>query len=880
MSTLIRFDGFEVDLAAGRLFKHGSRIRLREQSLQVLAMLLEHPGDVVTREDLRRRLWPTDVFIDFENSLNAAVARLREALGDSAERPRFIETLPKRGYRFIGTASESDRQADARSLRRWRPAAGREVPATPWMLVEKLGEGGFGEVWLARHRRLKEPRVFKFCFREDRVRALKREMTLFRVWRARVGDHPHLVQLLDVNLERPPFYLEEEYVPGRDLRTWCAAQGGVGKVPVEVRLELVAQAAEGLAAAHEAGIIHRDIKPGNILVAHRNAASGGAGTEGAPAAKLTDFGVGQVMSAEVLAGITAAGLTGALVSGPSATLMGSHAYLAPELLMGRPASAQSDVYSMGVVLFQLLVEDLTQPVTTDWARAIPDAVLREDLQRCLAGRPEERFGSAIELAQNLRSAAARRDARAGAARAAFDRGAAKIASLAVLPFANLSADADNEFLGDGIADDLLAALSRVPELRVPGRTSCFAFKGKSEDLRRIGQALGVETVLEGSVRRAAGRLRITVQLINVADGFHLWSERYDREMADVFAIQDEITQAIVAALIPKLAAERPAIRVARYTSNMEAYELCLRARYHHQRWTREGLSTAIRYFEQAATRDPDCLPIHVGLAHAYRMQTYFGDLPTSEGLLKAKAAALRALELDDRAAVAHVRLADILCFKDWDWAGAEREFLRALELDPDHPEAHCQYGRFLWLRLRHDEALPHFQKALEADPFSLETNSFFAWVLMSLGRLDEAEELARKILAMNPSLFSGYQILGAVKGLRGMWAEAAQDCEKAVALEGRPQILGVLCAYHVRAGRPAEARRALEQLEEAAGRCHVPPVWLAVGYDAVGATDQARAWIERAIEERDQVLVSLKGYLTWLPGALEGCRSRLDECGL
>jgi eukaryotic-like serine/threonine-protein kinase len=880
MSTLLRFDVFEVDLEAGRLFKRGARIRVREQSFQVLATLLEHPGEVVTREDLRRRLWPTVVFIDFENSLNAAVARLREALGDSAERPRFIETLPKRGYRFIGTASESDRQAGARSLRRWRPAAGREVPDTPWVLEEKLGEGGFGEVWLVRHRRLKEPRVFKFCFREDRVRALKREMTLFRVWRARVGDHPHLVQLLDVNLEQPPFYLEEEYVAGRDLRTWCAAQGGVGNVPVELRLELVAQAAEGLAAAHEAGIIHRDIKPGNILVTHRNAGTGGAGTEDAPAAKLTDFGVGQVMSAEVLAGITATGLTGTQGAGRSAALMGSHAYLAPELLMGRPATPQSDVYSMGVVLYQLLVEDFTQPVTTDWARAIPDAVLREDLQRCFAGRPEERFENAIELAQNLRSVAARRDARAGAARAAFDRGAAKIASLAVLPFANLSADPDNEFLSDGIADDLLAALSRVPELRVPGRTSCFAFKGKSEDLRKIGQALGVETVLEGSVRRAASRLRITVQLINVADGFHLWSERYDREMADVFAIQDEITQAIVAALLPKLAADQPAIRVQRYTSNIEAYELCLRARYHHQRWTREGLGTAIRFFEQAAARDPDCPPVYVGLAHVYRQLSYFGDLPTSEGLRKAKAAALRALELDDGLAAAHVRLADILYFNDWDWAGAEREFLRALELDPDHSEAHCQYGHFLWMRLRNDEALPHFQKALDADPFSLDTNSFFAWVLMSLGRLDEAEELARKILAMNPNLFSGYQILAVVKSLRGLWAEAAQDCEKAIALEGRPQLLGVLCVCHVRAERPAEARQALERLEQAAGRCHVPPVWLAVAYDAVGARDQARAWIERAIEERDQVLVSLKGYMTWLPGVLEGCRHRLDECGL
>ena len=265
----VRFDCFDVDVAAGQLFKRGLRVRLREKSFQVLASLVEHAGQVVTREDLQRRLWPADVFVDFENNLNTAIGRLREALGDSADHPRFIETLPKHGYRFIGTVSDAlptPRPQGARAMRRWRPAVGLEVPGTPWVLEEKLGAGGFGEVWLGRHRRLREPRVFKFCVREDRVRALKREMTLFRVWRARVGDHPHLVQLLGVNLDQPPFYLEEEYVSGRDLRTWCAAQGGIGQVPVEVRLELMAQAAEGLAAAHEAGIIHRDIKPGNILV--------------------------------------------------------------------------------------------------------------------------------------------------------------------------------------------------------------------------------------------------------------------------------------------------------------------------------------------------------------------------------------------------------------------------------------------------------------------------------------------------------------------------------------------------------------------------------------------------------------------------------------
>ena len=910
--TVICFGDFSVDLSAGMLLKHGVRVRLREQSFRVLASLLEHPGQVITREDLQRRLWPADVFVDFENNLNAAIGRLREALGDCADHARFIETLPKRGYRFIGTLvneTPAPRALGARARRRWRPTPGVEVPGTPWVLEEKLGHGGFGEVWLARHRRLKEPRVFKFCLRDDRVRALKREMTLFRVWRARVGDHPHLVQLLGVNLDRAPFYLEEEYVSGRDLRSWCTAQGGIGKVPVRVRLELMAQAADGLAAAHEAGIVHRDIKPGNILVSSHQGAGPRNSLEvtearshdpddvscanavedpaqlprelaafGCPTAKVTDFGIGHVVSAEALASITATGLTAS--SGPvtSAALLGTHAYLAPELLMGRPATVQSDLYAMGVVLYQLLVEDLTQPVTTDWARGIPDAVTQDDLHHCLAGRPEERFESAIQLAEHLRSIPVRQAARAREAKRAFGRGDTHVASLAVLPFANLSPDPDNEFLSDGIAEDLLVALSRIPGLRVPGRTSCFAFKGKAEDLRRTGHELGVETVLEGSLRRVGSRLRITAQLINVADGFHLWSERYDRELADVFAVQDEITRAITAALIPKLAV-RNAVLVKPYTGSVDAYELCLRARYQHQKRTQDGLSEALRLFEEAAARDPACALAYAGLAHVCLLLCYFGGLRTRDGMPRMRAAAARALELDDTLPVTHARMADALCFGDWDWAGAEREYLRALELDPDSTETLCRYGLFLWAKGRYGEALVALRKALDLDPFSFDANWFVGWVYLSLRRLDEAEGIARTMIKLDRNSWIGYQLLAWTESVRSRWPEATAAYEQSATIEGGPASLSVLCWCYGKAGRQTEARQTLERLERLTTTRIVPPTWLALAYDGVGMHSQARAWMLQALEERHMLLVPLRSFIA-LTGWLSPYRSLLDEHGL
>jgi WD40 repeat protein/class 3 adenylate cyclase/tRNA A-37 threonylcarbamoyl transferase component Bud32 len=300
------------------------------------------------------------------------------------------------------TTSEKARRVEAaegEAVLGWRPALGQVVPNTKWVLEQKLGEGGFGEVWLGRHQAMKERRVFKFCFRADRVRSLKREMTLFRLIKERIGDHPNIVSLREVYFDEPPYYVEEDYVEGQDLKSWCERQGGVAKVPLEVRLEIVAQVADALQAAHDAGVIHRDVKPGNILVGNPKSE---IRDPKLVQAKLTDFGIGQVVSVEALAGVTRAGFTQTML-GSTSSQTGTQLYMAPELLAGRPASIRSDIYSLGVVLYQLLAGDFTQPVTGDWSGDITDPLLKDDLQHCLARRPEERFAGAAQLAEKLRT---------------------------------------------------------------------------------------------------------------------------------------------------------------------------------------------------------------------------------------------------------------------------------------------------------------------------------------------------------------------------------------------------------------------------------------------------------------------------------------------
>jgi serine/threonine-protein kinase len=430
----------------------------------------------------------------------------------------------------------------------------------------------------------------------------------------------------------------------------------------------------------------------------------------------------------------------------------------------------------------------------------------------------------------------------------------------VLPFANLSADKENEYFSDGLAEDIIDALTQVPGLRVMARTSAFAFRGKEQDVREIGARLNVEYILEGSVRRAGSRLRVTAQLVKASDGYHLWSQRFDREMTDVFAIQDEISQAIVEKLRLRLSGDRPLVK--RYTGNLAAYDLCLKARYHLRKMTHEGREAGRRYGEQAIMLDRNYAPGYVVLAESHFWSLYWGSVDPRNSFPLAKSAALEALRLDDTIADAHSALGTVLGAGEFDWPGAEREFRRALELNPSsvairYDYAWCYAMWFLYPLGRVEQALTEMRRALELDPLDPFYNTLAGYLLHCTRQVEPAIAQLQHAIDLDPTFFFSYWLLSTVLLVNGRLDEAVAAAEKANELSGGNAItLGSLGRAYGQAGRTAEARQLLEELTERRRSTYVPASALAAVHRGLGERDEAVAWLERGIEERDPILVT------------------------
>lgn len=434
-------------------------------------------------------------------------------------------------------------------------------------------------------------------------------------------------------------------------------------------------------------------------------------------------------------------------------------------------------------------------------------------------------------------------------------------SIAVLPFVNLSSDKENEYFSDGLTDDLIDALTKVQGLRVVARGSAFQFKGKNPDIRTVGRQLNVATVLEGSVQRSGGRLRITAQLSSVADGYHVWSETYDRRLADVFAVQDEISRAIVAALEVRVAGHPGGRLVQSSTQDLEAYNLYLQGRFHLNKWRPEGARKGIEYFAQAIAKDPGYAPAYTGMADCYTWLGVFGWTEARQAMPQARRAANRALQLDETLAAAHVSLGYVKALYDWDWPGAEREFKRALELSPGDADVHFAYSvTYLTPLGRLDEALAEIQRALALDPLSPYKITGAGMIYSDRREYDRAVEQFRKAIELDPSFYHAYEELRGVETVRGRPAAAHAVMQAMRAAFPNVDDASVRARLAAQQGRQVEARGLIENWIRECNRTERPgkSCYAAQVYASIGEKDLAFEWLEKAYEERSPLLVYAK----------------------
>jgi len=712
--------------------------------------------------------------------------------------------------------------------------------ADRYAVERELGRGGMATVYLAEDRKHGRKVAIK-VLRPGLAASLGAERFLREIGIAARLAHPHIVPLIDSGEANGMLYYVQPFVPGGSLRERLDAEK---RLALKETLRIAQEVGAGLDYAHRNRFVHRDVKPENVLFADGHAL-------------LADFGVARVYSASGTEGVTDAGIA-----------VGTPEYMSPEQASGEPnVGSASDVYSLACVVYEMLTGE--PPVRGMGARATlakqvtdvprPVRALRPDapahiertLARALAKDPGERFPTVAEFV-----AALQREQPGGGGAGAI--GAVIGRSIAVLPFVNASPDRENEYLSDGITDELINALAKVDGLRVASRTSVFALKGKPQDVRAIGALLGAAWVLEGTLRRSGDRLRITAQLTSTEDGQLLWSERFDRTFADVFAIQDEIARTIVDTLRVAPFAEFAAPSPNRRTENITAYGLYLRGRYAWNTRTQEGITEAIRYFEQAIAEDPRYAPAYTGLADSYSLQLDYRSVPVAEGFALAKQYARKALELDETVAEAHASLAWSLFIYDWDWEGAGREFRRALELDPRYATAHQWYAFWLTARGRLDEALVEAHTALELDPASVSIRRSVGWVYYYARRYDQARYHMARAVAMNPTAAETYRVLGLLLAQQDQWNEAERVLREGMTLPGAATYTTAALGYVLaRAGKRTEAEGLLAELEDQRRRDYVSPVAFATLYLGLDDHERALDWTERALEER-------RGWLAYL----------------
>lgn len=715
-------------------------------------------------------------------------------------------------------------------------------------VLKKLGEGGMGEIFLAQDKKLGRKVALKFLPERLQQNPAIQRRFVREAKSAAAIDHPYICKIYETQEIEGQTFIAMEYVEGETLSAKLAG----GRLSLKEALRIALETAEAFEEIHNNRFVHRDLKPSNIMLAKQGHI------------KVMDFGLARQSLTEE--DLTSSGETPSDLT-PHSSVVGTVAYMSPEQVHRQEVDTQADIFSFGIVLYEMItgvhpfqqsnVYETVSSILNDhppplarYRDSVPE-LLQHTLSKMLVKEPGQRYQSVHEVRTNLSQLL---EGLLGGKMATLPSRPA----VAVLPFDDMSSEKDQDYFCDGLAEELISALAKLEGLRVTARTSAFRFRGEKLDIREIGRRLNVGTVLEGSLRKAGDRLRIGVQLINVENGYPLWSESYERKLDDVFQIQDDISRAVVEELkIALLGGEGPRLFPAP-PKNVRVYELYLKGRFCWNKRTEEGFKQSVKYFEEALEQDSNYALAYAGLAASYATLSIY-DLESPELVMpQAKSAAERALEIDERLTLARVSLACVRSIYERDWTAAESDFREAIEIEPRNEHAHHWYATNYLIPLgRFDEARSELKLAQEIDPLNLIINTSVGLPFYFECRYDEAIEEYLNTLEMDPNYGMARYFIGQAYAQKRMYRQAVTELERAVLLlQGTPESMAALAYAYAIAGNQEKAQQLLDELEQVSR--YVSPVLIAQIHSGLNQEDQALECLEKAYEIGATDLIWLK----------------------